>query len=96
MKWAEVIIVRSTGDRFMRLTSALKNLMEEVDKKHRRAHIRLYKRQGVDSDICLVLLHEGEKVGFDGSRIGLRLTAALQEFGMVNHTVWDEFNCHST
>ena len=92
MKWAEVITVRSTGGGSKSLTSALRNLMEDVDIKHRREHIRLYRRRGVDSDFCLVLFHEGEKVGFDGSRIGLRLTAALKDFGMVNHTVWEELD----
>lgn len=94
MKWAEVITVRSTGGDSKRLASALRSLMEDVDTKHRREQIRLYQRIGLGSDFCLVLFHEGEKVASDGSRIGLRLTAALKDFGMVNHTVWDDFDNH--
>ena len=41
-------------------------------------------------DICIVLFHEGKKTKSGGSRLGLRLVAALQEFSLVHHTVWIE------
>ena len=52
--------------------------------------IRIYHREKIDTDFCIILSHTEETVLGEGSPLGLRLTAALKTFGLVNHSVWIE------
>lgn len=90
MKWAELITVRSTGSGKNTLASALQELMSDVVKKYGPNRIQIYHRERIDIDFCIILFHEGETVVDHGSRIGLRITASLKAFGMVNHSVWSD------
>jgi len=44
------------------------------------------------SDICIVLFHNNKKVKPGGSILGLCLVAALEEVGLVNHTIWQKIH----
>jgi len=46
----------------------------------------------IDTDFSIHLCHDSKKVEDGGSRLGMRLVAALKEFGLVNHSVWLEMN----
>ena len=54
--------------------------------------IRIYHRERIDTDFCIVVFHDGAKAKVGGSRLGLRLAAALKEFGQVHHAVWFEMD----
>ena len=90
MKWAELITVRSTECSLKTLSSALQELISDVVRKYGAKRIQIYHRQKIDSDFCIILTHEGETVVDHGSQLGLRITASLKMFGMVNHSVWSE------
>jgi len=90
MKWAELITVRSTECSIKTLRSALQELISDVVRKYGAKRIQIYHRQKIDSDFCIILTHEGETVVDHGSQLGLRITASLKMFGMVNHSVWSE------
>lgn len=90
MKWSEVIMVRSAGISSKVLASTLRELMNDVAKNAGHEAIRVFHREKLDSDICIVLFHDGKKTNSGGSRLGLRLVAALEEFSLVHHTVWIE------
>ena len=90
MKWSEVIMVRSAGSYSKILASTMRELINDlvIDAGHET--IRVFRREKLDSDICIVLFHNGIKTTPGGSPLGLRLVAALQEFSQVHHTVWIE------
>ena len=90
MQWVEVITVRSASSNAKMLTSALQELMRDVDRKADPERIRVFTRDKIDTDFCIVLFHDGETGRGDGSRIGLHIKEALKEFGLVHHTVWIE------
>jgi hypothetical protein len=90
MNWAELITVRSTGNSKKALTLALHELMNDIVTKYGPERIQMYHRQTIDTDFCIILSHEGETIGDRGSHLGMRVTAALKVFGMVNHSVWSE------
>ena len=83
-------MVRSVGSGSKVLASSLRELMNDVARNAGHEAIRVFHREKLDSDICIVLFHEGKKTKSGGSRLGLRLVAALQEFSLVHHTVWIE------
>ena len=90
MKWVELITVRSTGESKKALTLALQELMNDIVRKYGPERVQMYHRQTIDTDFCIILSHEGEPSVDHGSPLGLRATAALKVFGMVNHSVWSE------
>ena len=90
MKWIEVIQLRSVVSNRKRLESKLQKLISEVDRKPKKHSIKIYNRERIDTDICIVLFHDREKVEIGGSRLSLCLVAALKEFGLVNHSIWIE------
>ena len=90
MKWTELITVRSTGSGTKPLMAALQELMHDGVGAHETQRIQIYRRKPIDTDFCIVLSHQERPVQVAGSRLGLRLTAALKAFGLVNHSVWSE------
>ena len=92
MSWTEIIMVRSSGKSQKAMASNLRELMNEMGRKNRNTNLRIYKRERVDSDICIILIHDREKREIGKSRLGLRLAAAFAEKGQVHHTVWIEMD----
>ena len=90
MKWAEVIMVRSAGSDAQILDATLKDLMNDVVIEAEHETIRVFRREKLDSDICIVLFHREKKTRLGGSPLGLHLVSALKEVGLVNHKIWSE------
>ena len=82
--------MRSAGSSSKIPVSTLKELMNDVTRNSKREAIRVFRREKLDTDICIVLFHNEKKSKIGGSPLGLRLVAALKEFGLVHHTVWSE------
>ncbi|NNL77683.1 MAG: hypothetical protein HKO68_15215 [Desulfobacterales bacterium] len=90
MKWIEVIMVRSVGRNSKVLASTLRELMNDLADDVEQEAIRVFRREKLDSDICIVLFHEEKKTKTGGSPLSQCLVAALQEFNLVYDTVWLE------
>ena len=90
MNWIEVIMVRSVGRNSKVLASTLRELMNDSADNFEHEDIRFFRREKLDSDICIVLFHGEKKTKTGGSPLGQRLVAALQEFNLVYQTVWIE------
>jgi len=83
-------MVRSADGSAKMLAATLQDLMNDVARNAKHASIRVFRREKLDSDICIVLFRIGTKKKTGKSPLGLRLAAALKEAGMVHHTVWGE------
>ena len=90
MKWAEVIILRLVDGDVKMLSPTLQNLMNDVVRNANQESIHVFRREKIDSDICIVLFHNKIKTKDGASPLGLRLAAALKEVGQVHHTIWNE------
>lgn len=90
MRWSEEIMVRTSGRHTEALASILQELSAEVAETIGRNRIRVCRREGIDTDFSIVLSHECDTIGIESRRLGLRLNAALKEFGLVHHTIWKE------
>ncbi|MDJ0780892.1 MAG: hypothetical protein QNJ22_02920 [Desulfosarcinaceae bacterium] len=90
MKWIEVIMVRSAGSEIRILTKTLKGLMTDVARGAGRDDIRVFHRENLETDICIVLFHRGKKTHTGGSSLGLRIVTELKSVGLVHHTIWNE------
>ena len=90
MKWIELIQLRSAGSNREILEFKLQNLINEVDSKRKKQVIAAFSRVSIDTDFSIHIFHDSKKVENGGSRLGLRLAAALKEFGLVHHSIWME------
>ena len=92
MKWIELIQLRSAGSNRELLISKLQRLVDEVDRKRKRQVIMAFSRESIDTDFSIHIIHDSKKIENSGSRLGLRLVAALKEFGLVHHSIWREMH----
>ncbi len=92
MKWLEVIELRSVNSNRELLESQLPTLLEEVEQTTPKQSIKFYRHGMIDCDFSIHLLHESTKGATNGSQLGLRLVAALREFGLVKHSIWLEMH----
>ena len=90
MKWLEVIMVRSAGSNVKMLTETLQGLMADVARVAGSDDIRIFRRENLETDICIVISHSGKKTQTGGSPLGLRIVTELKKVGLVHHTIWNE------
>lgn len=50
----------------------------------------LYRRHGLETDVAIHIRHRRESGGAGGSTLAVHLAHALKEFGLVEHSVWEE------
>lgn len=90
MRWFEVIHLRITERETENLLPVVRQLVDEARKEGSCQEITMYRRVLVDTDLSILLFHETPKVEKEGSSLGLRIAAALREYGMVKHMTWLE------
>ncbi len=83
-------MVRSAGSSANTLDATLQDLMNQLAIEAEHEAVRVFRREKLDSDICIVLFHNRKKTKAGGSPLGLHLVDALKEVGLVNHTIWSE------
>ena len=90
MKWIELIQLRSADNNRGILETKLQGLTDEVDRKRKKQLIMAFSRVSIETDFSIHIFHDSKKVQNGGSSLGLRLVAALKEFGLVHHSIWME------
>jgi hypothetical protein len=88
MKWVEIIKLRSSGE----ASGPLKAFLSAIAQNTQRGLVetRIYRHAAWKTDWSLHLQWESEKLEKNGSALGLRLSHALKDFGLVDHSVWIE------
>jgi hypothetical protein len=89
MEWLEIIEIRSTQRNLKALEYKLKELKAGVNKSADRTSITIYRHIAVDSDYSIHLYHDSEEANINGSPLGVNCVSALKEFGLINHSVWE-------
>ncbi len=88
MKWLEIIKLRSVGNN--------RNLVKKIALSATEAgqkglvKIEFYRHAILESDLSLHLLWDSDQLEKNGSALGLHLAQALEEFGLVDHSIWIE------
>jgi hypothetical protein len=88
MKWIEIIKLRSAG----KASESLKAFLSAIRKNRQSGptEVRIYRHAAWHTDWSLHLHWESEQPGKGGSALGLRLSRALEEFGLIDHSTWVE------
>lgn len=90
MRWLEIITIRSAGNIPKPVIAELLRQMDQIDDIKRPAAIKMYHHAGMDTDVS-IHIHWNSISGSQGkSPLGLMLSHALKEFGLLNHSIWIE------
>ena len=88
MRRLEIVHLRSSGEGLEHLKDGIRGSVgsgsEDLEV------VTLYRRQGLESDLAVHILHATGGRGPKASDLGLRLASALKAYGLVEHTVWEE------
>ena len=90
MKWVEIITLRSPANIN---TQFVDELLKEVGKSDTPKHlveIRIYHHSVVETDLSIHIYWESEPGSQHKSPLGLRVSYALRNLGLLNHSVWVE------
>ncbi len=86
MKWLEMIQLRSGGKGSEPLDELLHSTARHAQSGLKE--IGIYRHAALETDLSVHLHWESERPEPNGSTFGLLLARALEEFGMVSHSVW--------
>ncbi len=87
MSTIEIIHLRSSSEPIECLAERIRESLWHEGRKD--GVFTIYRRNGLATDLAVHIRH-GEKTAEVPSRIGLQLVASLAEFGLVEHSVWEE------
>lgn len=82
--------MRITERETKKIVPIVQQLVCEAVEEGSCREIKMYRRALVDTDLSILLYHDTIKMEKNGSSLGLRITSALKDYGMVNHTTWLE------
>ncbi len=93
MKWVEIITLRSpekiNGQFVNELLKGVPDSDSPTDTPH-LIEIRIYRHSVVETDFSIHIYWKSEPGRQDKSPLGLRLSSALRNLGLLNHSVWVE------
>jgi len=52
--------------------------------------VTVYRRQGLETDVAVHIRHADTRGAGERSALAFHLADALRDFGLVEHTVWEE------
>ncbi len=90
MNYLEIIELRSSAENDQLICEKLTNFVEELNVESEDCMVKLFRHLTVKTDWSFHLLVQSESKLESPSPIGLRIISALQEFGLVHHSVWSE------
>ena len=90
MPTLEIINFRSAGSRCESIKTKLLETISPIIAQDKSVAIKIYHHAILPTDLSVHIWHESLETHHTASPIGLCLTAALKECGLVNHTLWTE------
>jgi hypothetical protein len=88
MKWLETIGLRCPGSREKRVVMDLLRNMGVLEEAAGPIRVEVYQSALVESDLSIHIHGAAETFREGKSPLGLSLTHALRDFGLISHSVW--------
>ena len=90
MDYLEIIELRSSNKDYEILGQKLTSFIDDLNKEHENYRVKLYRHLTVKTDWSFHVHYHSRNHTTSPSPVGLRIASALQEFGLVHHSVWSE------
>ena len=88
MTGLEIIHLRSSGEPLESLTGRINRSLREGGED--ASVLTLYRCHGLDTDLAVHILRPDVAVKTGPSDLALRLASELRDYGLVEHTIWEE------
>lgn len=88
MKVLESIHLQSGKGSMASLSDRIRESLRGADQ--RSQIVTIYRRDGLANDLVIHIQHAGRSIVVKPTELGLRLAAALREYGIVEYTLWRE------
>ena len=90
MKWVEIITLRSPTKINTQFVDELLKQVDKADIPKHLVEIRIYHHSVVETDLSIHIYWRSEPGSQNKSPLGLKLSYALRNLGLLNHSVWVE------
>ena len=90
MNYLEIIELRSSNEDHDILNEKLTRFIDDLNKEDDNYRVKLYRHLTVETDWSFHIHYQTEINTTSPNQLGLRIASALQEFGLVHHSVWSE------
>jgi hypothetical protein len=90
MNWIETIEIRTKHNSKELLESQLRKILDEIRENGQKRKIRVFSKINLETDYLVLLEDDSVQIAQEGSSLGHQLVSFLKDFGMVNHSVWNE------
>lgn len=90
MKSIEIIEIRLSQNLNEVLEKEIGDVINEVMKTESVYTMKLYNKMQLESDYMIIIFHTRKLTNHKKSELGQRLKLSLNDFGMINHSVWNE------
>jgi len=90
MKCLEIIELRTSDMDSKNLDKTLIRFIDDLNKEYQNYRVKLYRHLTVETDWSFHVHYHPKTLTISPSPVGLRIASALQEFGLVHHSVWLE------
>ena len=90
MKWVEIITLRSPTRINAQFVDELLKQVDKADIPKHLVEIRIYHHSVVETDLSIHIYWRSEPGSQNKSPLGLKLSYALRNLGLLNHSVWVE------
>jgi hypothetical protein len=90
MKWVEIITLRSPANISIEFLDALLGQVGNFDIPKHLVELKIYHHSVVETDLSIHIYWKSEQESQQKSPIGLRISSALRNMGLLNHSIWIE------
>ncbi len=88
----EILEIRLAGNLNEVLEKKIEQLMNDVKMESAGMTINLYQKSNLNSDYLIIIMNASGTSEKQSMELGQRIKAALSEYGLINHSKWNEIN----
>ncbi len=86
----ETLEIRLAQSLNRKLEAEIEQVLDDVVKSASGISMKLYKKNNLHSDYLIIIMYSINEPETKGIELGRRIKSALNEYGLVNHNVWNE------
>jgi hypothetical protein len=86
----ETLEIRLAQNLNKKLETEIEQVLDDVVKSGSVISMKLYKKNNLHSDYLIIIMYSINEPETKGIELGRRIKSALNEYGLVNHNVWNE------
>lgn len=88
----ETLEIRLAQNLNKKLEAEIKQVLDDVGRNASGISMKFYTKNSLNSDYLIIIMHLYKKNSNQRNELGQRIKAALKDYGLVNHNIWNEVN----